>query len=70
MMKEITGYVGKVLAYGSTWTCRITDQEAMHECLLAEMVGWSAEDAVRKFNKRLAHFGYEITKMEKDILRY
>lgn len=69
-MKEIKGYVGKVTEYGSVWTCRIKDEEAMRECLLGEMSGWSAKDAVKKFNERLKWFGFVIAEIEHDALRY
>ena len=63
-MKEIKGYWRKNSAYGSTVSVLIEDEEAMRANLMREMSGWSVEDAVRKFNKRLEFFGYKITETE------
>lgn len=63
-MKEIKGYWRKCSAYGSVVAVLIKDEEAMMDNLMREMTGWSVEDAVRKFNKRLEVFGYRIVETE------
>ena len=68
MMKSINGYYRRASKYGSVWVVRIKDTEAMDAVLLQDMTGFGVKDAVRHFNERLKHFGYEITETERDIL--
>lgn len=60
-MKQIKGFWKKNSRYGNTVTVLIEDEEAMRANLMREMVGWSIQEAVRKFNQRLEAFGYQIT---------
>jgi hypothetical protein len=44
--------------------------EELHRrgCTLADMTGWSVEDALRKLNQRLAAWNIQVTSISKSIL--
>jgi hypothetical protein len=71
-MAEVTGNWRKTCKYGNTYLVRV-DSEYMDElhkrgCTIADMVGWSAEDALRKLNDRLEPWNIKVTTITKSIL--
>ena len=69
---EVSGNWRKTCKYGNTYEVRV-DYECMEElhrrgCTLADMTGWSVEDALRKLNQRLAAWNIQVTSISKSIL--
>ena len=69
---EVSGNWRKTCKYGNTYVVRV-DYECMEElhrrgCTLADMIGWSVEDALRKLNQRLASWNIQVTSISKSIL--
>lgn len=69
---EVSGNWRKTCKYGNTYVVRV-DYECMEElhrrgCTLADMIGWSVEDALRKLNQRLAAWNIQVTSISKSIL--
>ena len=69
---EVSGNWRKTCKYGNTYEVRV-DHECMEElhrrgCTIADMTGWSIEDALRKLNQRLAAWNITVTSITKSIL--
>lgn len=69
---EVSGNWRKTCKYGNTYMVRV-DYECMDElhkrgCTIADMIGWSVEDAMRKLNQRLAAWNIQVTSLSKSIL--
>lgn len=68
----VSGNWRKTCKYGNTYSVHV-DHECMEElhkrgCTIADMTGWSVNDALAKLNKRLAAWNIQVTAVSKSIL--
>lgn len=68
----VSGNWRKCLKYGNVYEVRV-DHECMEElhsrgCTIADMTGWTIDDALRKLNQRLAAWNIQVTSISKSIL--
>ena len=69
---SVTGNWRKCSRYGNVYEVRV-DYECFEElerrgCTIADMTGWSVQDALRKLNQRLAPWNIQVIGITKSIL--